>query len=649
MFTSNNKYIAVLSACCTLFTCTANISLLMIGLLTRASGQSPNILWITIEDTSPPFIGCYGNDDAGTPIMDQLAKDGIRFTNAFSTGTVCSPSRSTIITGVPTYKMGTGHHRSKYPVPGFIKGFPFYLKAKGYHTSNNAKTDYNLADERDFIQVAWNESADTAGWWNRQPGQPFFSVFNFAESHQSRTMSMSFDWYKKNVWDHLPTEDRIADDAFQMPPFYHDTPEMRKQFARVYNSIKLTDNRIGKLLSRLEADGLKEETIIFIYADHGEGIPRAKTNGINLGYRVPFMIVFPEKYKHLSPWGPAGTVSDELINFEDLAPTMISLTGGDIPDYLKGRILIGDQRSQPKNYLLLSVDRADNGPDLVRTITDGRFLYARNFMPFQPEMRYIRYMEIADITQHMRADLRLNRLNETQSKLFAPRSPEVLYDIENDIWELNNLVNDPLYAAILDTMRHQLLANILRSKDIHFIPEYELGLISKSTTPYEYRMDTIQYPLASIYHAAALSGFKDMATLNQQLQLLTDDNKIARYWAAVGLLSHEKASLMPHQSNLIKAIDDDYPPVSITAAAILYHHFGVDQAVSALKKYCMDDNMDVALMALNYLLYTENKTPFIETVQKVHKTPDRNYNVKAACMDFLGILGLIENNTQTEN
>lgn len=63
----------------------------------------------------------------------------------------------------------------------------------------------------------------------------------------------------------------------------------------------------------------------------------------------------------------------------------------------------------------------------------------------------------------------------------------------------------------------------------------------------------------------------------------------------------------------------------------------------------MDENMDVALMALNYLLYTENKTPFIETVQNVHKTPDRNYNVKAACMDFLGILGLVKNNAQTEN
>ncbi len=91
--------------------------------------QKPNILWITIEDTSPQFVGCYGNKDARTPVIDRLAKEGVRFTNAFSTGTVCSPSRSCIITGVKTYKTGTGNHRSNYPVPDYIKGIPI-LSAK---------------------------------------------------------------------------------------------------------------------------------------------------------------------------------------------------------------------------------------------------------------------------------------------------------------------------------------------------------------------------------------------------------------------------------------------------------------------------------------------------------------------------------------
>lgn len=313
-----------------------NSSLLTIGFfaLTVVSAQKkPNILWLTIEDTSPQFIGCYGNPVASTPNIDRLAKEGVRFSNAFSTGTVCSPSRSCIITGVHTYKMGTGHHRSNYPIPEFIKGFPYYMQKQGYYVTNNSKTDYNVANFAQFTKEAWNESSNKAGWWNRKPGQPFFAVFNFDDSHQSRTMTNSYDWYVKNVWEQLPSNDRISDDEFEMPPFYNDTPEMRKQFARVYNSIKLTDNRIGELLDKLDKDHLRDSTIIFFYADHGEGIPRGKTNGINLGYRVPFVIWFPEMYKHLSPWGTSGVVTNELIDFEDLAPTLISISGGELPDH----------------------------------------------------------------------------------------------------------------------------------------------------------------------------------------------------------------------------------------------------------------------------------------------------------------------------
>ena len=345
--------------------------------------QQPNILWITIEDTSPQFIGSYGNKDSRTPVMDKFTKEGVQFMNAFSTGTVCSPSRSTIITGVKTYELGTGNHRSNYAIPSSIKGFPYFLKQAGYYTTNNSKTDYNVAKANEFIAETWHESSGKAGWWNRREGQPFFAVFNFNDSHQSRTMTNPYDWYVTEVLEQLPEEERIGENEFDMPPFYRDSPEMRKQMARVYNSLKLTDNRIGELIARLEADGLLDETIIFIYADHGEGMPRGKTNGINYGYRVPFTIWFPEKYKDMSPWG-TGSSTDELICFEDLAPTLINLAGGNVPAYLKGRVLIGEERSPETELLFLSSDRSDNGIDMVRTVTDGRYVYSRNYMPFMP-------------------------------------------------------------------------------------------------------------------------------------------------------------------------------------------------------------------------------------------------------------------------
>ncbi|WP_026776093.1 sulfatase [Polaribacter sp. Hel_I_88] len=599
--------------------------------------EKPNILWITIEDTSPQFIGCYGNENASTPNIDKLAENGIRFTNAFATGTVCSASRSAIITGVPTFKLGTGNHRSNYPIPTFIKGFPYYLKQEGYYTSNNEKTDYNIANEKEFIDETWDDSSNTATWSKRKDkNQPFFSVFNFAASHQSRTMSMPFDWYEKSVLNYLSEEERIGNNDFEMPPYFKDSPEMRKQFARVYNSIKLTDKRIGDLLQKLEKDNLLENTIIFFYADHGEGIPRAKTNGINLGYRVPFIIKFPKKYKHLSPWGKEGIVTNDLISFEDLAPTIINLAKGNVPNYLKGRDIL--TKNNKKNYLLLSSDRADNGPDLTRTITDGRFVYSRNFTPFMPEMRYIRYIEQAEITQQMRLDLKNNQLNEVQTNIFKNRPFEVLYDIDNDIWETKNLAGDQKYKAVLKKMRNQLDADILKAKDILFATEYKIEVLSEKETPYQFRLDDKKYPFHKIYKAASLSGKKGNHIAKKQAKLLSSENEIVRYWASVGLLSQEKNILQSYKKELSDALNDSFAPVAITAAAISYDVFGDKKSEEILKKYSLDDNLNLALLTINYLIYIKDKLPFLETIKKSKNLPSRNYKVTAACTDFLVIL-----------
>lgn len=619
------------------------ISLLIIANSAFAQ-QKPNILWVTIEDTSPQFIGCYGNTNARTPVIDKLAQEGVRFTNAFSTGTVCSPSRTAIITGVKTYKTGTGNHRSKYPVPGSIKGFPYYLQKQGYYTSNNQKTDYNVAGEKEFIKEAWNESSGKAGWWNRKSGQPFFAVFNFNESHQSRTMTETYEWYLKNVFNELTPNERIGDNDFEMPPFYLDSPEMRKQFARVYNSIKLTDKRIGELLSRLEKDKLKDSTIIFFYADHGEGMPRGKTNGINYGYRVPFIIWFPEMYKHLSPWGTAGAVSNELVDFTDLAPTLISLANGEIPNHMEGRPMLGKSRSKPVDNLFLSSDRSDNGIDMIRTVTDGKYVYSRNFMPFIPEARYIRYMEIGEIKQQMRKDLAEDNLNSLQKSLFEDRPAEFLFDIENDLWETKNLANDIESKAVLEKMRNLLKKEIIESRDVMFLPEYETALLSKTTTAYEFRLDKVNYPVEEIYKVASLSGFRGKDVTTKQIEMLGSSNEIIRYWAILGLRSQSEEDLKSVSVNIIKAMEDAYPPVAVTASAIAYEMLGNKTAEHNLKRFCASENLQISLMAINYLLYTKDKEPFIETIYAVREMEDRDYNIKAACMDFLGSLALVPNN-----
>ncbi|ANH83578.1 sulfatase [Niabella ginsenosidivorans] len=610
--------------------------------LTAWCQQKPNVLWVTIEDTSPEFIGCYGNKAAHTPNIDQLAKEGVRFTNAFSTGTVCSPSRTAIITGVKTYCTGTGHHRSAFPVPEFMKGFPYYLQQAGYYTTNSAKTDYNVSNESAYTKEAWNESNVKTGWWNRKPGQPFFAVFNFNASHQSNTMTNPYDRYEKAILSHLDKDEIVADNAFEMPPFYHDTPEMRKEMARVYNSLSLTDKRIGELLARLKADGLMDSTIIVFYGDHGEGIPRGKTNGIRFGFRVPFVIWFPKMYQHLSPWG-TGVVSSELIDFTDLAPTMLSLAGGQIPGYMTGRAFMGHQRQAPPKYLNLSSDRSDNGPDLVRAVTDGHYFYARNFMPFVPELRYIRYMEIGRIKQLIRSDYEKGNLNPLQKSLLEPRPAEFLFDLKNDPWETNNLSGSEKSRGRLMQMRASMEKELLKSKDVLLLPEGELDTLSKFTTPYEYRLNGKLYDLQQIYRAASLSGFRSKKVLTQQLALLNSTNKIVRYWAVTGLRAQKPQELRPYTGKLSPLLADAYPPVAITAAAILYELDQDPGAKDCLIRYMMGGNQYWALMSVNFLLYSNYKEPFIEAVQQCRQVKGRSYAAKAACMDFLGSLKLVPN------
>ncbi len=600
--------------------------------------DKPNILWITIEDTSPQFIGCYGDENAKTPVIDKLAEEGVRFTNAFSTGTVCSPSRSAIITGVKTYKLGTGNHRSNYQIPERIKGFPYYLRKQGYYTTNNNKTDYNVANGKKFIKEAWNENSGKAGWWNREPGQPFFAIFNFMDSHQSRTMTNDYSWYEDKVLSKLSEEERIGDNEFEMPPFYKDSPEMRKQMARVYNSIKLTDNKIGKLLKRLEDDHLRDSTIIFFYADHGEGIPRGKTNGINLGYRVPFVVWFPEKYKHLSPWGTSGVVTDELVSFEDLAPTLISIAGGKLPEHLEGRRLLGKDRDKPTDCLILSADRADNGIDMVRTVTDGDFIYSRNFYPYQPEVRYIRYMEIGQIKKQMRADYAAKELNDLQSSLFEARPAEFLFNIKDDQWETKNLVNDPHYKSVLKKMRKQLDRQLTKARDVLFLPEFEIAKISKNETAYDFRLDKKRYPFKMIYKAASLSGVRSGKIAEQQVKLMHSTNKFVRYWAIMGMRSQHENVINKYKEEIAGLLEDEYQPVAAAASVIMFQFFKDDKAKQLVRDYMKSSNDQVAMQTINMMCYCKEKMPFADVAKMVQAEKNRNKNVRGACEDFLRYL-----------
>ncbi|KXX69101.1 sulfatase [Flammeovirga sp. SJP92] len=577
--------------------------------------DQPNILWITFEDTSPHLI--YDNPSSHTPNMDKFEKEGVRFNAMFSTATICSPSRSAIITGLHASSIGTGNHRSNIPVPSTIKGFPYYLKEKGYHTSNNVKTDYNIRDQKLFIKECWTESSNKAHWRNRKENQPFFSVFNLNESHASRTFVWKEEKYKKEIFKKLPKHLRTDEKTLLLPPFYRDSPEMRHHMARIYNCINYTDYRIGQILDQLKEDQLEDETIIFIFADHGEAMPRGKGNGINLGHRVPMYVYVPEKYQHMSGL-PMGVQTDRVGSFEDLATTILTLANTPRPSYLEGVDLLS--KKYTKTYFYGHKDGADDARDITREVSDGRFMYSRVYNTALPELQFKHYTGVAKIYDTMRDDLKNNRLNEDQKNIFTKkRDQEMLFDLKNDPWELRNLANDPAYTKELKKFRKICQNEILKTRDLQFIPYGEMMAMSKQhqLTPYEFKSDETIYPLKEMMVQINLAG-EGAKAIEKQLKGLKSKHGLVRYWAAFGLKSQTSLQSQHFEliNNALKNEKESY--VQIELATILCMNVSKHYSFSTLQEYALgNDYFDQWHALRNIFDYLPNQQEYNTIYSKV--------------------------------
>jgi len=433
----------------------------------------PNIVWITVEDMSPR-LAAFGDSTASTPNIDRLAAEGVRYTNVFSISGVCAPSRSALITGMYPTTIGAQHMRNlrrtsaiaeitdpellaiptyeAVPTPE-VKCFTEYLRAEGYYCTNNQKTDYQFTPPI----TAWDESSGQAHWRNRaNTDAPFFAVFNTNITHESQ------------VWSRADEPMRVDPSTVEIPPYYPDHPVVRRDIGRHYSNIELMDEFVGNILSELEEDGLLENTIVFFFSDHGDGLPRMKRWVYDSGLHVPLIIRWPDGYG-------AGTVNDELISFIDFAPTMLSLTGLPIPDYLQGQPFLGDQKADERTYIYAAKDRMDPARDNARAVRDKRFKYIRNYMPERPYVDYLPYRDRMELMQVLHAMHKEGTLEGPQQLWFSSTKPdEELYDTLEDPHEINNLAGNSNYEDKLNELRAAHEAWKSETKDWGLIPETEL-------------------------------------------------------------------------------------------------------------------------------------------------------------------------------
>ena len=577
--------------------------------------DKPNILWIVSEDNSP-FIGAYGDTFATTPNIDKLATQGVLYTNAFAVAPVCAPSRSCLITGMYPPGLGTENMRSTYAIPNFVKFYPKYLREAGYYTTNNAKKDYNVAQDQ---EDAWDESSGKATYANRKPGQPFFAVFNIGTSHES------------SIHKSIPTDKLRHDPAkVTLPPYHPDTPEMRHDWAQYYDKVEDMDTEVGQFLADLEKSGEAENTIVFYYSDHGGVLGRSKRFMYESGLHIPMVIRFPKKYAHLAP-GKPGTKTDRIVTFLDFAPTLLSLVDVKIPDYMQGKAFLGKQQAPEREYANAFRGRMDERIDLVRGLRDKKYRYIRNYMPHKIYGQYIEYLWKAPSMGSWEAAYKAGTLNAVQRKFWETKPVEELFDVEADPHNVNNLAGDPKYKAVLERMRQANHDYTIGIKDVGFLPEAMMEDISNIIPLYDYARSG-HYDVEKVVAAAELTSEGDPKNINKIMKMLSDEDPIVRYWAATGctILGHYAA---PAKYDLMTLLKDKEVSVRIAAAEALTHLGEKEKAVQVLSEALGSDIQMARVQALNVLeqLGPDAKAAF-PMVKKLidDKKKNADYDLRAA-------------------
>ena len=613
--------------------------------------RPPNILWITCEDMSP-HLGCYTPDSARTPHLDALAAEGAMYAQAFSVSGVCSASRSCLITGMYPSTLGTHHHRSDIPLPEEVRCFPEYLREAGYFCTNNAKTDYNFPPPPE----AWDENGPEAHWRNRPDSeQPFFAVFNFMPTHEALIGTWEEDLPPS--YRELMPDPRHDPDTVVLPPYYPDTPVIRRQWAHYLDLISVVDRQAQDLLDQLDEDGLTQNTVVFFYSDHGIGVPRGKRWLYDSGIQVPLIVRWPGQIQ-------PGTIEDRLVSFVDFGPTVLSIAGIETPAPMQGLPFLGPHAAEPRSHVYGIRDRMDERYDTCRAVRDDRYKYIRNYEPFRSYAQHLAYQEHWPFMREWRSEYEARRLPPEPGYFFAGRKPlEELYDLVADPHEVRNLATDPAHSDILNRLRARLDAWMDETDDLALVPEVEMEAWLPATR------DTLDASSESPY--PAIDELDDGYTIyghrpNHWVNELQSGNKLARvramrilgecglaarpilrhgledassalaYWAALGLAHGGYALSEADEQALLKTLDRSEPAAQLGAALALALHGRGEEVTSLLIEALGDEDAAIRLHAVHGLECIADRIPEAKAALEKAVEGD-DWSLRAVAAHALGI------------
>ena len=441
------------------------------------NNTKPNIVWLVAEDQSQYFFPFYGDNSVSLPNISELMENGTLYHDMNSIYPVCAPARSAIITGMYPNSIGTGNmrayngNRTDRPETESLLEFPYYssklaeqikpftqiLRENGYYCTNNSKRDYNFI----LREEAWDESSNEASWEKRNKDQPFFSVFNFGVTHESAIWRRDKQVLKVN-----------PNDLF-VPPIFPDDSITRHALAVNYSNLVEMDKQMGEIISKLKQQDLYDNSYIFFYSDHGGPFPRHKRAIYETGTKVPLIIKFPNSFmaKEKNNY--------QMLNFIDFAPTILSIIGLDIPEIYQGKAFLGAEKSRSeRKYIFSASDRFDEHPDRIRAVKNKRYKYIRNYNIDKPHALNVAYRNQMALMKNLNLLNESNLLSDKQKIWFqVPKSNEEFYDLQNDPFELNNLIGEKKFLKEINDLRLQLDNWMNKINDLGDISEKELAHI----------------------------------------------------------------------------------------------------------------------------------------------------------------------------
>lgn len=426
--------------------------------------QRPNIVLAIADDWSAPHAGAYGDTTVATPVFDRIAREGVRFTHAFTAAPSCTPSRAALLTGQAVHRLEEGGNLHGF-LPKRFAVYPDLLEKAGYVVG--------------FTGKGWGPGRFEPGGRERNPAGPQFK--NFDEFIQRRPAGRPFlFWFGSND-PHRPYEEGtgarsgLKPASVKVPPFLPDTPEVRSDLLDYYFEVQRFDRDVGRIIATLERLGELDNTLIIVTSDNGMPFPRGKATVYDAGARMPLAMRWPGRVR-------AGSVVEEFVSHTDLAPTMLEAAGLNAPATMTGRSVLGLLRGESqsdRDRVFIERERhahvrRGNLSYPVRAIRTNDYLYVRNFRsdrwPAGDPQLVFSVGPFGDIDGGPTKSLLIDRQDDPAIVRYfrlatAKRPAEELYDLRSDPHQLENVAGRPMYADAERRLRQQLDAWLRETAD----------------------------------------------------------------------------------------------------------------------------------------------------------------------------------------